>query len=208
MEFATEMIIKASLRSATITEIPITLYPDGRIAHGAHLRTFRDGWRTLRFYLMFSPRWLFLYPGAALILLGLIGYALALPAVPVGRGAFDIHTLLFASLSVICGVQSVLFALFAKIFAISEALLPEDPRLTRLFTVLTLEKGLVLGTVGTVAGVACLIGVVIYWGTIDFAPLDYPRTLRWVIPGVTLTTLGFQTILSSSFVSLLSMRRK
>jgi glycosyltransferase involved in cell wall biosynthesis len=208
MEFATEMIIKATLRSARIAEIPVTLYPDGRTAHGAHLRTFRDGWRTLRFYLMFSPRWLFLLPGAALILLGLIGYGLALPAVPVGRGAFDVHTLLFASLAIVCGVQSVLFALFAKIFAISEGLLPEDARLNRLFRVLTLEKGLALGAAAMFAGIACLVGVIIYWGTIDFAPLDYPRTLRWVIPGVTLTTLGFQTILSSFFLSLLAMRRR
>jgi glycosyltransferase involved in cell wall biosynthesis len=208
MEFATEMIIKASLRSAKISEVPVTLYPDGRKAHGPHLRTFRDGWRTLRFYLMFSPRWLFLLPGALLIILGLIGYALALPAVPVGRGAFDVHTLLFASLAIVCGVQSVVFAVFAKIFAISEGLLPEDARLNRLFRVLTLEKGLLLGAAAMIAGLACLVGVVIYWGTIDFAPLDYPKTLRWVIPGVTLTALGFQTILSSFFISILGMRRK
>jgi glycosyltransferase involved in cell wall biosynthesis len=205
MEFATEMIIKASLRSAKISEVPVTLYPDGRKAHGPHLRTFRDGWR---FYLMFSPRWLFLLPGALLIILGLIGYALALPAVPVGRGAFDVHTLLFASLAIVCGVQSVVFAVFAKIFAISEGLLPEDARLNRLFRVLTLEKGLLLGAAAMIAGLACLVGVVIYWGTIDFAPLDYPKTLRWVIPGVTLTALGFQTILSSFFISILGMRRK
>ena len=208
MEFATEMIIKASLGSAKIAEVPVTLYPDGRKAHGPHLRTFRDGWRTLRFYLMFSPRWLFLLPGILLILIGLVGYALALPAVPVGRGAFDVHTLLFASLAIVCGVQSVLFALFAKIFAISEGLLPEDARLNRLYRVLTLERGLLLGAAAMLAGLACLVGVVIYWGTIDFAPLDYPKTLRWVIPGVTLTTLGFQGILSSFFVSILAMRRK
>src|SRR5688572_6627566 len=208
MEFATEMIIKASLRSANIAEVPVTLHPDGRKAHGPHLRTFRDGWRTLRFYLMFSPRWLFLLPGALLIVIGLLGYALALPAVPVGRGTFDVHTLLFASLSIVCGVQSVLFAVFAKIFAISEGLLPEDGRLNRLFRVLTLEKGLLLGAAAMIAGLACLVGVVIYWGTIDFAPLDYPKTLRWVIPGVTLTALGFQTILSSFFISILGMRRK
>jgi glycosyltransferase involved in cell wall biosynthesis len=208
MEFATEMIIKASLRSASIAEVPVTLYPDGRKAHGPHLRTFRDGWRTLRFYLMFSPRWLFLVPGALLILVGIVGYALALPAVPVGRGTFDVHTLLFASLAIICGVQSVLFAVFAKIFAVGEGLLPEDPRLTRLYRVITLEKGLLLGAVAMVIGLACLVGVVVYWGRIDFAPLDYPTTLRWVIPGVTLTALGFQAILSSFLMSILGMRRK
>lgn len=208
MEFASEMIIKASLQTAKIAEVPVTLYPDGRKAHGPHLRTFRDGWRSLRFYLMYSPRWLFLVPGALLIVMGLIGYALALPAVPVGRGVFDIHTLLFASLAIILGVQCALFAIFAKIFAISEGLLPQDARLTRLFSVLTLEKGLLLGAATMLAGLGCLLGVVYYWGTINFGPLDYPKTLRWVIPGVTLTALGFQVIVSSFFISILGMHRK
>ena len=208
MEFATEMIIKASLRPSKIAEVPVTLHPDGRTAHGPHLRTFRDGWRTLRFYLMFSPRWLFLLPGALLIFVGLLGYLLALPAVPVGRGAFDVHTLLFASLAILCGTQAVLFAVFAKMFAISEGLLPEDPRFTRLYRFVTLERGLALGAAAMLLGLAFLIGVVVYWGTIDFAPLDYPKTLRWVIPGVTLTALGFQAILSSFFLSILAMRRK
>jgi glycosyltransferase involved in cell wall biosynthesis len=208
MEFADEMVIKASMRSANIAEVPVTVYPDGRKAHGPHLRTFRDGWRTLRFYLMFSPRWLFLLPGVSLILAGLIGYALALPGVPVGRGIFDVHTLLFASLAIICGVQSVLFAVFAKVFAISEGLLPEDPRLSRVYRVVTLEKGLLLGVTAMVVGLVCLVAVVIYWGATDFGPLHLQTTLRWVIPGVTLTALGFQAILSSFFMSILGMRRK
>ena len=106
MEFATEMIIRSSLAGARIAEVPITLHPDGRKAHAPHLHTFRDGWRTLRFFLLYSPRWLFLIPGVALIVVGLVGYGLALPGVSIGELTFDAHTLLFASLAIICGYQS------------------------------------------------------------------------------------------------------
>src|SRR5688500_14847111 len=131
MEFATEMIIKASLYGAKIGEVPITLHPDGRKSHAPHLRTFRDGWRTLRFFLMYSPRWLFLFPGLWLVLLGLIGYGVALPGLTLNGVNFDAHTLLFASLAILCGYQATLFAIFTKTFAISEGLMPEDWRLTR-----------------------------------------------------------------------------
>ena len=129
MEFAVEMIIKASLGGEKIAETPITLHPDGRKAHAPHLKTFRDGWRTLRFLLMYSPRWLFLFPGLLLVLLGLLGYGLAMPGVKVLGVGFDAHTLLFASLAVLLGYQSVLFGVFAKTFAVSEGLLPPDPLL-------------------------------------------------------------------------------
>ena len=132
MEFATEMIIKASLGGARMLDVPVTLHPDGRRVHAPHLRTFRDGWRTLRFFLLFSPRWLFLVPGAVLIALGLAGYALALPGMRIQGVTFDAHTLLFASLALICGYQSIIFAVFTKIFTIREGLLPADPRLMRL----------------------------------------------------------------------------
>jgi len=182
MEFATEMIIKASLRGQNIAEVPIVLHPDGRRSHKPHLRTFRDGWRTLRFFLMCSPRWLFLFPGAALILLGLLGYALVMPGLEIAGVTPEAHTLLVASLAILMGYQSLLFSIHAKTFAISEGLLPPDPRLDRFFEVFTLEKSLL------VSG-------------------DYTRTMRWVIPGVTLTALGFQTFLSSFFVSILGIRR-
>lgn len=110
MEFATEMIIKASLWREKIAEVPITLYPDGRKSHASHLKTVRDGWRTLRFFMMYSPRWLFVIPGTLLVILGLVGYAIALPGVTWRGIAFDAHTLLFASLAILCGYQSILFA--------------------------------------------------------------------------------------------------
>jgi glycosyltransferase involved in cell wall biosynthesis len=208
MEFATEMIIKSSLYRARITEVPITLHPDGRKAHPPHLRTVRDGWRTLRFFLMYSPRWLFLIPGGLLILLGLAGYALALPGMRIGGIAFDAHTLLFASVAVLCGYQSVLFAVFTKTFAEREGLTPEDPMLAKFFRYVTLEVGLIGAVLALVAGAVLLLGAVVKWEAVGFGTLDYPRTMRWVIPGATLTALGFQTLLSSFFISILGMGRK
>jgi glycosyltransferase involved in cell wall biosynthesis len=208
MEFATEMVIKSSLCHEKIAEVPITLHPDGRTSHAPHLRTFRDGWRTLRFFLMYSPRWLFLTPGVFLLLLGLLGYALAMPGITILGATLDVHTLLFASLSILLGYQSIVFALFTKTFAIGERLLPEDPRMTRFFTVFNLEKGLLLGAATLASGLFLLAGAIQQWHAVDFGPLDYARTMRWVIPGVTLSALGFQTLLSSFFISILGMHRR
>ena len=208
MEFATEMIIKASLYGAKIGEVPITLHPDGRRTRSPHLRTFRDGWRTIRLFLIYSPRWLFLIPGLLLICLGLFGYAIALPGLTMNGVTFDAHTLLFASLAILCGYQSVLFAIFTKTFAISEGLLPEDPRMNRLFEVVNLEKGLIFSSTALCIGLVLLMTAVAQWRMTGFGSLDYGRTMRLVIPGATLTALGFQTILSSFFVSILGMRRR
>ena len=163
MEFATEMIIRSSLSAKKIVEVPITLYPDGRKAHGPHLRTFRDGWRTLRFFMLYSPRWLYLVPGAALMLLGWVGFTLAMPGYTVFGAKLDAHTLLFSSLFMMLGYQAVLFAILTKGFAISERLLPEDPRLNRFFKVFSLEFGLVLGGVTFVIGIALLAVTIFSW---------------------------------------------
>jgi len=207
MEFATEMIIKASLHGARITEIPITLHPDGRKTHAPHLRTVRDGWRTLRFFLVFSPRWLFLVPGFVFALLGLAGYAVALPGLTLGSVTFAAHTLLFSSLAIMMGYQSVVFAICAKAFAISEGLLPNELRSDRFFKAIYLERGLALGALAFLAGLILLGVAVFQWKSAHFGRLDYAVTMRWVIPGATLTALGFQTILSSFFVSILGMKR-
>ncbi|HEY7911891.1 MAG TPA: glycosyltransferase family 2 protein [Blastocatellia bacterium] len=208
MEFATEMIIKSSLYGAKIAEVPITLHPDGRRSHAPHLKTFRDGWRTLRFFMMYSPRWLFLVPGALLILAGVAGYALAMPGVTLRGVRFDAHTLLFASLAILCGYQSIIFAVLTKTFAISEGLMPEDRRMNRFFKLVSLEKGLIAGALSLAAGIALLAVAVNQWREVDFGNLEYSRTMRWVIPGATLTALGLQTILSSFFISILRMRRR
>jgi glycosyltransferase involved in cell wall biosynthesis len=208
MEFATEMIVKSGLLGARMTEVPITLHPDGRKSHASHLRTFRDGWRTLRFLLIYSPRWLFFYPGVVLILMGLLGYGLALPGLTVAGITFDAHTLLVASLAILLGYQSIIFAIFTKTYAIGEHLLLEDRRLSRLANIITMERGLLIGVVAFLSGLALLIMAVNAWRLRDFGALDYAQTMRWVIPGATLTALGFQTILSSFFVSILWIRRR
>lgn len=208
MEFATEMIIKASLFGERMTEIPITLHPDGRQCHAPHLRTVRDGWRTLRFFLLYSPRWLFLIPGSMLILAGLAGYALAMPSLSILGANLDAHTLLFASLFILCGFQGILFAIFARTFAVGERMMPESAGLVRFHRVFNLEKGMIVGAGALSGGAFLLLGAINQWRLADFGPLDYAHTMRWVIPGVTLTLLGFQTVLASFFLSVLRMRRK
>jgi glycosyltransferase involved in cell wall biosynthesis len=208
MEFASEMVVKATMFGLRITEIPTTLSPDGR-DHTSHLRTWSDGWRHLRFLLLYSPRWLFLYPGVALFVLGIILSAVLLPGPRrIGNIVFDVHTLLFAAMAILIGFQSVVFATFTKIFAISEGLLPEDPRLTRMFRYITLEVGLVVGGLLILAGAGSWVLGLEYWRIRQFGPLDTEKTLRIVIPGVVCFTLGFQVVLSSFFLSVLGMSRR
>jgi glycosyltransferase involved in cell wall biosynthesis len=208
MEFASEMVVKATRFELRVTEIPTTLAPDGR-GRAPHLRPWRDGWRHLRFLLLYSPRWLFLYPGLALVALGTVVGALLLPGPRfIGSVGFDVHTLLFAAMAILIGFQSILFATFSKVFAITEGLLPEDPRLNKLFRVITLETGLVAGAVLVAAGIGAWLLGLAYWQTRHFGPLDPEKTLRIVIPGVVCFTLGFQIILSSFFLSVLGMARR
>lgn len=208
MEFASEMIVKASLFRLRIAEVPATLSPDGR-NRPPHLRTWRDGWRHLRFLLLYSPRWLFLYPGFALIALGLAIGAWLLPGPQtVGGVTFDTNTLLFGAMAILVGSQSVIFAVFTKVFAISEGLLPEDPRLNRMFRYITLETGLIAGGLLLLAGAAIWVVGFGYWGSHAFGPLVPDRVLRIVIPGLVTLTLGVQTILSSFFLSVLGLPRR
>jgi hypothetical protein len=208
MEFASEQVIKASIHGARIAEVPITLHKDGRTTHPPHLKTFRDGWRTLRFFMMCSPRWLYQLPGLAFVLLGLVGYALALPATRIGPATLGAHTLLFASLAIICGYQAILFSVFANTFAMAEHLLPEDPVMMRMFKVINLERGLLVSAIAMLAGIGLLLAAVMQWRAVGYGPLDYAMTMRYVIPGATLTALGFQTFLSSFFISILGMARR
>jgi glycosyltransferase involved in cell wall biosynthesis len=208
MEFATEMVVKATAFGLRVTEIPTTLSPDGR-DRAPHLRTWRDGWRHLRFLLLYSPRWLFLYPGVILFVLGTVVSVLLLPGPRmIGNVGFDVDTLLFAAMAVLIGFQSIVFAMFTKVFAISEGLLPEDPRLSRLFRYVTLEVGLVVGVLLILAGTGAWALGLEYWSSRQFGALDTERTLRIVIPGLVFFTLGFQTILSSFFLSVLGMSRR
>ncbi|MFO0940514.1 MAG: glycosyltransferase family 2 protein [Pirellulales bacterium] len=208
MEFATEMIIKSSLFQASIAEVPITLHPDGRKAHAPHLRTLRDGWRTLRFFLVYSPRYLFLVPGLALMLVGLIAYALAMPAVQLFGATFDAHTLLFGTLALMMGYQTVQFAIFSKTFAVQQGLMPNKKSLDRYSAWFTLERGLVYGALLLTVGVTLLALAIDTWRIAQFGRLDYAAMMRVVIPGMTAAAIGFQTILSSFFLGVLRLARR
>lgn len=208
MEFASEMVVKATLNQLHMTEVPTTLSPDGR-SRPPHLRSWRDGWRHLRFLLLYSPRWLFLYPGIALMCLGiLVGIWLLPGEQTIGSVTFDVHTLLYAAMAVVIGFQAIIFAAFTKIFAISERLMPEDPRLTSVLDVVTLEAGLIVGSFCVGGGVLGSVYAVGDWGMRSFGSLEPTTTLRIVIPAVTLLTLGFQMILSSFFLSVLGLKRR
>ncbi len=208
MEFATEMVIKSSLFNARITEVPITLHPDGRKTRKPHLRTFHDGWRTLRFFLIYSPKWLFLVPGLFFIALGMLGYALALPRLTIGSIRPDAHTLLFASLTILVGYQSIQFGILAKAFAVTEGLLPHDKRLDAGLRLIPLERGIMLGLLFSLVGTA-LLGVALRgWQLAGFGDLDYAKTMRIVVPGITLCALGAQTIMACFLLNLLGTSRR
>jgi len=208
MEFASEMVVKATLHKLRIAEVPTTLSPDGR-SSPPHLRTWRDGWRHLRFLLLYSPRWLFLFPGTLLMLAGLVtGALLLIKPRTIGTVTFDVHSLLYSAMAILIGFQSITFALFTKIFAISEGLLPEDPRLNKLFKWITLEVGLVVGSVIVLIGFGGSVYALDFWGERSFGKLNPSQTFRIVIPAVTCLTLGCQILFSSFFLSVLGLRRK
>ena len=208
MEFASEMVVKASLLRMKVSEVPTTLHPDGR-SHPPHLRTWHDGWRHLRFLLMYSPRWLFLYPGIASILLGLAAGFWLLPGPRrMGDTVFDVHTLAYAFGSMLVGFQFVAFAVLTKIFAITEGLLPEDPRLNRLFKYINLELGLMAGGVLVLLGVAGSVFALTTWARSSFGPMNSEKMLRIVLPSIFALTLGPQVISASFFLSILGLRRR
>ncbi len=208
MEFAIEMVVKASLHGLRVAEVPTTLEPDGR-GRPPHLRTWRDGWRSLRFLLLYSPNWLFLYPGLVMMACGVAATVLlALRPRTIGGVTFDVHTLLYAVVAVIIGYQAVIFSAGAKLFAVSEGLLPPSPRWTRFFSVATLEIGLLVGALLVAVGLAGSIYAVVHWESASFGPLDYADTLRVVIPSAALLTLGSQTVLAAFFLSLLGLKRR
>ena len=205
MEFASEMVIKASLRRMKVTEVPVTLSPDGR-SRPPHLRTWRDGWRHLRFMLLFSPRWLFLYPGIALFTAGLLaGAALEIGPVKVGPFGFDIHTLLLAGFCCLIGYQLIVFAVFTKVFAIRMGFHPPNPTYASMFRYVQLETGLVVGALMFLIGVAGTVVAVLSWGAAGFGALDPRLTMREIIPASVLLTLGVQTIFASFFLSILGI---
>lgn len=208
MEFASEMIVKATLLGMRVAEVPATLSPAGR-TRPPHLRSWRDGWRHLRFLFLYSPRWLFLYPGILLMVAGALVGLLIIPGPQtIGGVTFDVHTLLYAAAAVYIGYQSVTFAVLTKIYAVNEGLMQQDPRLNKMFRYITLEVGLAIGFFLIVAGIAGTIWALSDWGARSFGPLEPTRVFRIVIPAVLALTLGCQIMLSSFFLSVLGLGRR
>jgi glycosyltransferase involved in cell wall biosynthesis len=208
MEFASEMVIKATLFGQRVTEIPTVLRRDGR-SRPPHLRPWRDGWRHLRFMLLFCPRWLFLQPGIALMAIGgMVGALLVRGPLHLGSITLDIHTLFFAAMAVLIGFQSATFAVFTKVFAIQSGVLPADARFQHWFRFINLEKGLAVSAALIIAGLLLSLRAVGLWGEHRFGPLAPGELLRWVIPGGLLLTLGCQAALVSFFLSILGLPLK
>ena len=208
MEFASEMVVKATLNKLNIVEVPTTLSPDGR-SRAPHLRTWRDGWRHLRFLLLYSPRWLFLYPGMILFLVGLVfgGVLLAGP-IQIGEHALDVSALVYAMAAVLIGFQAILFAAFSRAFVANEGLMPPSPGMQKAFKVMNLERGLIIGLLLLIVGVALAIYGFIHWGSSDFGALDARDAIRLAVPAATLSVLGFETIMGSFFLSVLGLSRR
>ena len=207
MEFASEMVVKATINELRISEVPTTLSADLR-TRKPHLRPWSDGWRHLRFLLLFSPRWLFLYPGIALMLLGVTITAALLPGQLDLLGIqFDVHTLVYASAMMVIGYQAILFAVFARVFAMTAGFLPRRSWIEGLVDRWDLEVGLLVGTALVLAGLGMSVAAVVVWGGAGFNRLEYQDTLRLVIPASTLLMLGVQTVLASFFLSILGIER-
>jgi glycosyltransferase involved in cell wall biosynthesis len=206
MEFALEMLVKSTMTGLKVSEVPIKLAKDGR-DRPPHLRSWRDGWRSLRFYLIFSPKWLFFYPGLLLMMLGLLGVAFLLPGRRHALGVnLDVHTLLYCAAATIVGFQLVSFAVFGKMLAIATGLHPRNPKIERLCNSIPLEWGLVSGLVLILAGVVTTILAVTRWAGTEFGNLDPFSVMRFVVPAVLCLILGCQVFFSSFYFSLLQVQ--
>jgi glycosyltransferase involved in cell wall biosynthesis len=208
MEFASEMVVRATLAKLQIVEVPVTLSPDGR-TRSPHLRPWRDGWRHLRFLLLYSPRWLFLYPGIALMLAGTaLGIALLPGPLHIGSVGLDVNAFVYCAVAVIIGFQAVTFAVFARAFAASEGLLPPNRSMERVFRIVTLELGLAVGLILFLAGIGLSIYTVAFWSGKSFGALSTSSTIRLVVPAATFMILGLETVLASFFLSILGINRR
>ncbi len=206
MEFASEMVVKASIHRLRISEVPITLYPDGR-SRPPHLRSWRDGWRHLRFLLLFSPKWLFLYPGFILWALGVVGMGWLLPeARTVGNVTFDIHTLYYAALATVVGYQSMQFWSFATVYGVNIGIARHGRSYRAIEKLYSLEVGLIGGALLVIAGLVLGVAAVGTWEMQEFGPLMPSRTLRFVITSGTAILLGLQTVYGTFFMSILAIR--
>lgn len=206
MEFASEMVIKATLTGLKFAEVPITLYPDGR-SRAPHLRSWRDGWRHLRFMLLFSPRWLFLFPGILVSLIGSVGLAaLTLGNMIFGRVVLDVGTMMVSSMMLLLGTQLLWLAVFTREFGVAEGLLRPNPRLRKILDAFSLEWGLVFGILMVLSGLGLLGWAFLDWQNAGFQGLSYGTNLRRIIPASTLIVLGVQFLFGSFFLGVLGLR--
>jgi hypothetical protein len=206
MEFASEMVVKAAMRGLNIVEVPTTLSPDGR-DRPPHLRSWRDGWRHLRFLLLFSPRWLFLYPGLALSGLGVLFLALLAPGpLAVGGVSLDVHTMLYAAGSTLVGVQVLSFALCAMAYGVQLGILPEPPRFAALRRQVSLEAGLIAGGLLVALGLGLSVHSVMQWGQAHFGAFDPRVGMRTVIPSLTVLLVGLQVVFASMLLAVMGLR--
>lgn len=207
MEFASEMVVKATLQDMAIAEVPTTLRPDGR-NRPPHLRSWRDGWRHLRFMLMYSPNWLFLYPGIIMILVGaLSGVWLFFSPIKLGSTIFDIHTMLYSCAAIMLGYQGVIFAFLTGVFASSNGLLPRNSSIENFLNLFTLETGMLIGGFLSALGLIGSFYAFFCWSSACFGPMVPSSLMRVVIPSTLLLALGMQTILFSFFLSIMKLSR-
>ena len=207
MEYASEMVVKATLYNFKITEVPTTLKKDGR-SHAPHLNTWRDGWRHLKFLLMHSPKWLFLYPGRFLLVLGLVLMAAILAGpVTIGSVGLGVHTMLYSSAMILLGVNMIMFSKFTGEYARSTGFIPVKPasRFAKFFTV---EKGILLGVVLFIIGIVCSVMAVSVWAKNSYGVLDPEKMMRLTIPAFTAIVLGIPMVLSSFFIGILQIKHK
>ncbi|MEM7408691.1 MAG: glycosyltransferase family 2 protein [Myxococcota bacterium] len=208
MEFASEMVVKASARRLRVAEVPITLHPDQR-SRPPHLRTWRDGWRHLRFMMTMSPRWVLFLPGLlAMLVFGSLLLRLASGPLAVGSVILDVHTLQVAALGVILGYQAVTTAIAARIYAVAEEIGPPSPGMMRAFDVFTLERGLVFGAILVALGLSGVGWAAWGWAATGFGPLEPSLSMRPLVLGSTGVVLGFQTLFMSFLYSMLGIRRR
>lgn len=208
MEFASEMVVKSALAGLRMTEVPTTLSPDGR-SRPPHLRSWRDGWRHLRFLLLYSPRWLFLYPGIVTFVVGVV-LSLWLISGPqtIGRWTFDVDTLTYSLGLVLIGAHISVFAVSAKVFGTQEGFLPPNPKFERFFKIITLESGLLAGVALLLVGAGILVYALSIWHATGYGELSPQRMLRLTLPSATAFMLGIEVIFGSFFLSLLGVNRR
>jgi len=208
MEFASEMVMKATLWEMKVTEVPITLFPDGR-SRPPHLKPWRDGWRHLRFMLIYSPRWLFLIPGLTLFFIsGILTGILYFQNIQVNRVILNAGTMIVTAMGAIIGVQFVGFAVSTKIFAIGDKLVPEKPNISYFFKIFNLERGLLLGGAVIIFGVFILIKAFLCWKATQFGFIPYGENIRHLTLGVTNVIIGIQIVSTSFFLSVLGLKTK